>query len=210
MPEYFAIRILLALVIASVLLTKQYIPDSLRKYLQFAFVQNLLPQQLFSSVYWRSIWIPIELISGLLVAAVTWDLFGKLLRPGTFAGERRGIVLCAGMIGSSLVMFSWAWEPENAFHAVLIVRQYWRIMIAAGFCVVVSWALWIRPIAMHQIHRVSGLFWGAWLICQTAMGMTGAGCILHDFWREVCDTAMLIQIGIAWNLRQTLIASRKC
>lgn len=171
-----------------------------RSYFLISGVALLIPQSLYSPIYWREIWLPVETIR--LVAAI-WLSASLLARVRPLSKqEHRSIIgfgLCAGI---GLATAAWLWKPENGFQVATTIRQYAYLILTMLMC---GWCArhWVRP---TPISPLTGL-WCWWLACATVMACGGRSGLLRELpiWREGESWQA---VGIAGMAGQALIALR--
>lgn len=183
MTLYFSIRLLLAAAILALILRTE-LPCWTRRYMEFMFLYQLLPQALMSSAWWGYMWLPLDLVQTALCWAVCRELFLRQTRYRTFWWERAGSVCFASCVAAALVLAAWHWEPRSVFHIWLLSRQYWRMSLAVGWASVSAWYGILRPLGSTGLEPVL-LMWAVWLVSQFVMSTTGGSCLL---WRFVPNT----------------------
>lgn len=201
MTGYFVTRVVLALVL--VWLLHREIPSDLRRYAEFMFVYQILPQDLFSQTYWQLVWLPLEIFQSVLSFYVCRTIFNQVTRTKTFWWERVDVILFALCVAGSFIMITWVWMPESAFEMVFVLRQYYRLGLLMIWLSIASWFVFMRPIDMNQESRCLLLFWSIWLTSQFISSTTGVACLSwkiidrHNgmwWWLTLNESAMVMQI----------------
>ena len=206
MLEYYVIRVILALAI--IYLLRFELPFELQRYLKFMAFYQLLPQAIFSPLYWRSIWLPLEMVQIVLAWQVSTKLFALATDCKTYWWERVNILIFGACIGGAFILLTWQWHPANEFQAMVLISQYYHIGLFTGWSVIFAWFWYLRPIGCtSQVIRLI-MFWSVWLACQCLMSLTGRSCLLwtilnpsNGLWwsRLITDISMLVQTAfILW------------
>lgn len=170
-----------AMVAALALLLCAKLPRELRNYCWFMLLYQFIPQNLHSAGWWRTVWLPLEVVNTILGAAVCVELWNMATHKVTFWEERTTLLLCAAFTAST-VCLAWShWIPKNWFQSFVTVREYYRIGLMVVAFVVVARVCWIDPVAMKPATRRMVTFWLLWLTCLAVTGTAGEGGIAWRF-----------------------------
>ncbi len=213
MTEYFAIRIVLAAALLCLLLSCE-LPPNTRHYVVYMTGYQVLPQQLGSAMWWRTIWFALDAAQIVIGWFVCRELFRLLTVRRTHWLERQYVIAFASCIAFAFVLLSWRWAPTDSFQAWVSIRQYYRLAIFIGWLSISVWFGFIRPFKNKTKMEPLAALWLIWLASQFTMATAGASGILWRFversslwYRVVGDAGMAVQIIAV--LATTLILRRQ-
>lgn len=231
MPEYHILRALLGLLLLVLVRALRRIhwtselvacADAVfvfRIYWAFSAILHFLPARVWSGLWWRGIWLPLEVLHAGLIIGVTWVLFDAICWRLITRLERQLLVMMILAIGGILIIASWHWTPGNVFQALLTVRQYLYLVVTIGVIWEYWWFTLQRPLArIPEVLRVLALGWCGWMFCQFVLSTTGAGGMIWTIlprtltnWKWVTYLMLSGQLGVGlywWaSLRNSLRSS---